>query len=166
MIVRRSSSRASKAARSTRAGRRTGAAPKRKSASRKSSKQTTSSKRTTSARALIGIKRAYDALGPGDGLLVLVDRLWPRGVSKSDLKVDAWVRDLAPSTALRQWYAHDVARYAEFRRRYLDELKRAADGVRALRAAIKGRKATLVTATRDVEHSQAPILREALMRGR
>lgn len=172
MIATRSSSVSSNAVRKRRAGRTRAAAPKRKAASRKSSKQTTPStqttpsKQTTSKRALIGIKRAYDAIGPEDGFLILVDRLWPRGVSKSELKIDAWVRDLAPSTALRRWYGHDVGRYAEFRRRYRSELERAADGLRALRAAIRGRKATLVTATRDVEHSQAPILREALMRGR
>jgi uncharacterized protein YeaO (DUF488 family) len=116
-------------------------------------------------RGTINIKRAYDALGPDDGVLVLVDRLWPRGIAKSELKVDTWVRDLAPSTELRRWYGHDVARYDEFRRRYQAELAKAGEALRALRLAIKGRKATLVTATRDVEHSQAPILRDALMRG-
>ena|SRR5689334_12566669 len=136
--------------------------PKRTGAARAAARPGKSSK-TASARALIGIKRAYDTFGPGDGALVLVDRLWPRGVSKNDLKIDAWVRDLAPSTALRQWYGHDVARYGEFRKRYVAELEKARDALDALRATLKGRKATFVTATRDVEHSQAPILRDVVM---
>src|SRR5277367_294564 len=78
--------------------------------------------RARTGRRLIGIKRVYDEPTPADGLRILVDRLWPRGVSKAAAKLDAWPRDLAPSTGLRVWYGHDPQRYAEFRRRYREEI--------------------------------------------
>ena len=110
----------------------------------------------------IAIKRAYDRPTPQDGLRILIDRLWPRGVSKAKLKLDAWPRDLTPSTALRKWYGHEPARFAEFRRRYHAELAEQEDQLDALRAMVKGRAATLITATRELDLSHAEVLRRLL----
>jgi uncharacterized protein YeaO (DUF488 family) len=110
----------------------------------------------------IGIKRAYDPPAPADGLRILIDRLWPRGISKAALKLDAWPRALSPSTALRKWYGHDPALFAEFRRRYRAELAKEKDELANLRAMIKGHRATLITATRELDLSHAVVLRELL----
>src|ERR1044072_9652835 len=81
------------------------------------------------AKAAIWVKRAYDPPGSDDGLRILIDRLWPRGITKNALKLDAWVKHLSPSNALRQWYQHDPEKFAEFRRRYIAELKSQAEGL-------------------------------------
>jgi uncharacterized protein YeaO (DUF488 family) len=114
-------------------------------------------------RASIAIKRAYDKPAPQDGLRILVDRLWPRGLSKAKLKLDAWPRDVAPSTALRKWYGHQPERFAEFQRRYRAELARSPEQLDALRGLIKGHTATLLTATRDLALSHAEVLRGILL---
>jgi uncharacterized protein YeaO (DUF488 family) len=114
------------------------------------------------AASTIAIKRAYDEPGPRDGLRILIDRLWPRGVSKAKLKLDAWPRDLSPSTSLRKWYRHEPARFAEFRRRYKAELAKHKEQLKALRAMIKGRAVTLITATRELDLSRAAALRRIL----
>ena len=111
----------------------------------------------------IAIKRAYDKPSPQDGVRILIDRLRPRGVSKAKLKVDAWPRELTPSTNLRKWYGHEPSRFAEFRRRYRVELAEHANGLAALRAMVKGRAATLITATREVDLSHAAVMREILL---
>jgi uncharacterized protein YeaO (DUF488 family) len=120
--------------------------------------------RTRNRRQLpsIGIKRAYDPPEPADGLRILIDRLWPRGISKVALKLDAWPRALSPSTELRKWYGHDPSRFAEFRRRYRAELAEEKEELGSLRAMIKGHKATLITATRELDLSHAIVLRELL----
>ncbi len=110
----------------------------------------------------IGIKRVYEAASADDGLRILVDRLWPRGVSKGKLGYDLWARDLSPSNDLRKWYGHDPKRWAEFRRRYRSELAAHRDELAALRTKTKGRAVTLLTATREVELSHATVLRELL----
>ncbi|HZR59488.1 MAG TPA: DUF488 family protein [Xanthobacteraceae bacterium] len=110
----------------------------------------------------IAIKRAYDKPSAADGLRILIDRLWPRGMTKAALKHDAWPRALTPSNDLRKWYGHDPERFAEFRRRYREELAAHQDELDALRALIKGRKATLVTATRELDLSHGEVLREIL----
>ena len=112
----------------------------------------------------IAIKRAYDGPMPQDGVRILIDRLWPRGVSKTKLKLDAWPRELAPSTELRKWYGHDPARFAEFRRRYKAELAERPEQLSALRAMVKGRAATLLTATRELDLSHAEVMRSILQR--
>ncbi|HET8920442.1 MAG TPA: DUF488 family protein [Xanthobacteraceae bacterium] len=112
----------------------------------------------------IAIKRAYDKPSPQDGVRILIDRLWPRGLSKAKLKIAAWPRELAPSTALRKWYGHEPARFAEFRRRYRTELAEHAKELDALRAMVRGRNATLITATREVDLSHAAVMREMLQR--
>jgi len=114
----------------------------------------------------IAIKRAYDQPAPQDGLRILIDRLWPRGLSKAKLKIAAWPRELTPSTELRKWYGHEPARFAEFRRRYRAELAGHADELRALRRMVRGRAATLITATREVDFSHAEVLRRILQRKR
>lgn len=103
----------------------------------------------------VQVRRVYDE--PSDGQRVLVDRVWPRGVSKADLVGVEWLRDVAPSTELRRWYGHDPAKFTEFRRRYRAELddNTALEHLRELAAA---GELTLLTATRDVEHSHAKVL--------
>jgi len=118
------------------------------------------------AASTIAIKRAYDKPGPRDGLRILIDRLWPRGVSKAKLKLDVWPRDLSPSTSLRKWYGHEPARFAEFRRRYKAELATHKEQLKALRAMIKGRAVTLITATRELDLSHAAVLRRILQQKR
>ena len=112
----------------------------------------------------IRVRRVYEAPSPDDGARVLVDRIWPRGLRKDAARLDEWARDAAPSTELRKWYGHDPARFDEFRRRYLDELsgreQRAELG--RLRALASARPVTLLTATRDVELSQAAVLAQVL----
>jgi len=115
-------------------------------------------------RSSIAIKRAYDKPSPQDGVRILIDRLWPRGLSKAKLKIAAWPRELAPSTDLRKWYGHEPTRFAEFRRRYRAELADHADELDALRAMVKGRTATLITATREVDFSHAEVLSRILQR--
>jgi uncharacterized protein YeaO (DUF488 family) len=110
----------------------------------------------------VAIKRAYQKPGPADGIRILVDRLWPRGVLKTKLAVDLWPRDLAPTTELRKWYGHEPQRFAEFRGRYRRELAEHAERLAALRELIAGRTATLVTATREIDRSHATVLREML----
>jgi len=110
----------------------------------------------------ISIKRVYEKASAADGVRILVDRLWPRGMSKTSLKYDAWPRQLAPSNELRKWYSHDPKRFAEFRRRYRGELAAHRDELASLRAKLKGGTATLLTATREIELSHATVLREIL----
>lgn len=112
----------------------------------------------------IGYRRIYDEPAPSDGVRVLVDRVWPRGLRKEDAHLDEWRREIAPSTDLRRWYGHDPARFDEFRRRYLAELRdpdrRAA--ARHLRERAHKDDLVLLTATRDVDHSQAAVLAQWL----
>jgi len=121
-------------------------------------------RRRTRRASSIAIKRAYDKPSPQDGVRILIDRLWPRGLSKAKLKIAAWPRELAPSTDLRKWYCHAPARFAEFRRRYRAEIADQANELDALRAMVKGRIATLITATREVDLSHAAVMREMLQR--
>jgi len=112
----------------------------------------------------IRVRRVYDAPSPSDGARVLVDRVWPRGLRKDAAHLDEWAKDAAPSTELRKWYGHDPARFDEFRRRYLDELSGAAQRkeLGRLRALAAARPVTLLTATRDVDISQAAVLAQVL----
>ncbi|WP_306306508.1 DUF488 domain-containing protein [Nocardia vinacea] len=108
----------------------------------------------------ITYRRIYEAPIPSDGTRVLVDRVWPRGIRKEDAHLDEWMRDIAPSTELRKWYGHQPERFAEFRRRYLAELRdtQHRDAVAQLRDIAREHPVTLLTATRDVDHSQAAVL--------
>lgn len=107
----------------------------------------------------VAVKRIYEPASAQDGTRVLVDRVWPRGIAKADAALDRWAKDVAPSTQLRKWYGHDPAKFAEFERRYRSELAGSA-ALEELRGT-SGRL-TLVTATRDVEHSQAAVLAAVL----
>ena len=118
----------------------------------------------TTAEHQIRVRRVYDEPEPADGARVLVDRLWPRGVSKQAAQLREWARDVAPSDELRRWYGHDPGKFEEFRLRYLAELDqpelRAA--VAQLRGLAAGGQVTLLTATKDVQHSQAAVLADHL----
>lgn len=109
------------------------------------------------------IKRAYEPASPEDGSRFLVDRLWPRGVRKDALALTAWLKDIAPSDALRRWFGHDPARWTEFRRRYRAELKTQRTALQPLREALKRGSVTLVYSAHDEAHNQAVVLREYLL---
>lgn len=113
----------------------------------------------------IRLKRAYEPPTQSDGTRVLVDRLWPRGVKKVDAALDHWMKDLAPSTALRKWFAHDPARWTEFRIRYAEEVHQHGDKLSQLRALARKGSVTLVYAAHDEAHNNAVALR-ALLLGR
>ena len=119
-------------------------------------------KRKRPARALIRIKRAYETPVGDDGLRILIDRLWPRGLKKSELKLDAWVKHLSPSNELRKWYQHDPKKFSQFRKRYLAELEAQGEELNELRAAVKGKTVTLLTATKELDLSHATVLRDLL----
>jgi uncharacterized protein YeaO (DUF488 family) len=114
------------------------------------------------ASANLKLKRAYDPPAAADGKRILVDRLWPRGVKKADAAIDEWMKDLAPSTALRKWFGHDPARWPEFRRRYLKELDRHSEQLDRLRALARQGPVTLVYAAHDEAHNDAVVLRDFL----
>jgi uncharacterized protein YeaO (DUF488 family) len=113
----------------------------------------------------VTVARIYDTATAG-GFRVLVDRVWPRGMSKESARLDLWLKDVAPSTDLRRWYGHDPARFEEFRRRYEAELTEppAAGALRRLADLASARHVVLVTATKDVSHSQAAVLATLLNR--
>jgi len=113
----------------------------------------------------IRMKRAQEPAAAADGHRVLIDRLWPRGVSRERARLDAWERDLAPSTELRKWFGHDPARFEEFRRRYVEELRGQRPRLTGLRRRARNGTVTLVYAARDVEHNDAVVLAEVLRRG-
>lgn len=112
----------------------------------------------------IRLKRAYDEPANSDGMRVLVDRVWPRGVSKEKAALDEWVKSVAPSTELRKWFGHDPNKWNEFRRRYLAELEDAehADGVARLQELHEAGRLTLIYAARDTAHNQAVVLKNVL----
>jgi uncharacterized protein YeaO (DUF488 family) len=113
----------------------------------------------------VRIKRAYEPADAADGYRVLIDRLWPRGVSKAEAGIDEWCRDLAPSAELRRWFGHDPARFVEFRTRYVDELRHRRAALGVLRRRARGGPLTLVYGARDEEHNDAVVLRGVLTRG-
>jgi uncharacterized protein YeaO (DUF488 family) len=111
------------------------------------------------------VRRIYEATEVDGSYRVLVDRLWPRGVSKAKAALDEWAKDVAPGSDLRRWYGHDPARFQEFARRYRGELGRepAAEAAARLRGLARDHRVTLLTATRDVERSGARVLRDVLL---
>ena len=111
----------------------------------------------------IMLKRAYNPPSSRDGKRILIDRLWPRGVKKSDAAIDRWIKDIAPSTALRKWFGHDPARWREFRRRYAAEIRDHADPLAELRAAARKGPITLIFGARDEFHNDAVVLRDVLL---
>jgi uncharacterized protein YeaO (DUF488 family) len=113
----------------------------------------------------VRLKRGYEPAGPTDGYRVLIDRLWPRGVSREKAKLDAWEKELAPSTELRRWFGHDPERFEEFRRRYIGELRRQRPRLTALRRRARDGTLTLVYAAHDADTNDAVVLAEVLRRG-
>jgi len=111
----------------------------------------------------IHLKRAYDPPSPGDGVRILVDRLWPRGVRKADAAIDRWLKETAPSTELRRWFAHEPSRFDEFRRRYRAELSHHRDQLDELRAIAQRGRLTLIYAARDQVRNEAAVLRDVLV---
>jgi uncharacterized protein YeaO (DUF488 family) len=111
---------------------------------------------------MIRIRRIYDPPLPADGKRILVDRLWPRGVSKEAARVDEWLREIAPSNDLRTWFGHEPARWEEFRVRYRKELETHGDIVSRLRAEARKGTVTLLFAAKDTERNNAVVLKELL----
>jgi uncharacterized protein YeaO (DUF488 family) len=110
----------------------------------------------------IDVKRAYDPPTRSDGYRVLIDRLWPRGITKDDLQVDVWLKDLAPSADLRKWFGHDPKKWDEFRRRYARELEGHAAALEQLVERARAGRVTLVFGAKDTEHNNAVALKEHL----
>jgi uncharacterized protein YeaO (DUF488 family) len=110
----------------------------------------------------IRLKRAYEPPSVEDGLRVLVDRLWPRGLGKSEAAIDRWLKEVAPSNELRRWFGHDPRKWDEFRRKYEAELSDQTDPLKELRQAAREGPLTLVYSARDQEHNQAVVLRDVL----
>lgn len=113
--------------------------------------------------ARIHLKRAYEAASKSDGTRILVDRLWPRGVSKADAAIDEWMKDIAPSRELRTWFGHDPERWEEFQQRYCEELDAHADLLSQLRSIARKGRLTLIYSARDEAHNDAVLLRKRLL---
>ncbi|SED03301.1 Uncharacterized conserved protein YeaO, DUF488 family [Rhizobiales bacterium GAS191] len=111
---------------------------------------------------MIQIKRIYEPAEPDDGFRVLVDRIWPRGLKKADTAIDLWLKEIAPSTALRHWFDHDPARWEDFRKRYKAEVEPQSDTLAMLRSKARRGTVTLLYAARDIEHNNAAALERIL----
>ena len=111
----------------------------------------------------VALKRAYEAASDSDGTRVLVDRLWPRGVTKARARIDVWLKDVAPSTQLRKWFGHDPGKWTEFQRRYRAELK-GSEALAELRKLAREGHVTLVYGAKDEEHNDAVVLAKLLRR--
>ena len=114
---------------------------------------------------MIKLKRAYEKPARDDGERILVERLWPRGLTKLQAKVDLWLKDVAPSAELRKWFGHDPDRWDEFRRRYQKELRSKEDLIKVLKRKAKAGTITLIYAARDEEHNGALVLKQFLQKG-
>lgn len=112
----------------------------------------------------VRVRRVYDEVEDDDGVRVLVDRIWPRGMTKAKAALDEWCKDVAPSTELRTWYSHDPAKFAEFTKRYQTELKdaRRGDALRHLRVLAADQQLTLLTGTKEPDISEAAVLADIL----
>jgi uncharacterized protein YeaO (DUF488 family) len=108
------------------------------------------------------LKRVYDKAAPEAGVRFLVERLWPRGIKKTDLRLDDWLKDVAPSAALRRWFAHDPKKWAEFQQRYFAELDSHPEACEQIRSAARRGRVTLVYSSHDTEHNNAVALKEYL----
>lgn len=111
---------------------------------------------------MITLKRTYEKAAPEDGTRFLVERLWPRGIKKADLQIEAWLKDVAPSDALRRWFAHDPKKWPEFQRRYFAELHQHPEAWEPVRNASRRGRVTLVYSAHDTEHNNAVALKEYL----
>lgn len=118
--------------------------------------------RAAPARAPIHTKRVYEPASPADGVRFLVERLWPRGLRKESLRIEGWLREVAPSTELRRWFGHDPAKWDAFRQRYRAELEAQPDAWRVLLDAARHGPVTLLYSAHDVTHNNAIVLQEYL----
>lgn len=111
----------------------------------------------------IQIKRVYEDISKTDGFRILVDRVWPRGMTKEKAAIDLWLKEIAPTTELRKWFGHDPEKWKEFKKRYKKELKQNEEAVNQVKQQIKKGKVTLVYSAKDEEHNQAVVLQEFLL---
>jgi uncharacterized protein YeaO (DUF488 family) len=113
---------------------------------------------------MVKTKRVYAPSSKNDGKRILIDRLWPRGMKKEEAKIDEWIKDIAPSNDLRKWFAHDAVKWPEFKKRYINELKKNSELLERLRAEAKKGTLTLLFAAKDIEHDNAVVLKELIER--
>lgn len=111
---------------------------------------------------MVNIKRVYDAPDEDDGKRILVDRLWPRGMTKEKAQVDLWLKEIAPTTELRKWFEHDPEKWEAFKKRYIKELQENKEPVSILKDAVKRGKVTLLYGAKDEEHNEALVLKNVL----
>jgi uncharacterized protein YeaO (DUF488 family) len=111
---------------------------------------------------MLKIKRVYDPISPDDGKRVLVDRLWPRGIKKEKAQIDEWLKEISPSSELRKWYSHDPAKWAEFKKRYKEELAGKSELLKKIKAEAKKQTVTLLFSTKELELNNAVALKEIL----
>jgi len=111
---------------------------------------------------MIKLKRAYDPASGGDGTRILVERLWPRGVKKEDLQLDAWLKDVAPSTELRKWFSHDADKWTSFQRKYFAELDQKPEALEPILKASSRGRVTVIFSHHDTEHNNAVALKTYL----
>jgi len=112
--------------------------------------------------AMIKIKRIYNRASSDDGKRIYVDRLWPRGMKKEEVKIDEWLKDISPSDALRKWFGHDPSKYEEFKRRYTQELENHSEILEKIKIEGKRKTVTLLFSARDVNYNNATVLKEIL----
>lgn len=110
----------------------------------------------------IKIKRVYETSDKNDSVRILIDRLWPRGLTKQKAKIDIWIKEIAPSSSLRKWFAHNPARWQEFKEKYQQELHSKKDLLREVRDKVRRQKITLIYAAKDTQHNNAVVLKEYL----
>ncbi len=111
---------------------------------------------------MIRIKRIYDPAAPDDGKRIYIDRLWPRGMKKEEVKMDEWLKEVSPSDSLRKWFGHEPSKYAEFKKRYTKELEKQSEVLERIRKESKKETVTLLFSAKDVEHNNATVLKELL----
>ena len=111
---------------------------------------------------MVKIKRIYDPVSPDDGKRIYVDRLWPRGMKKEEVKIDEWLKDISPSDSLRKWFGHDPSKYKEFKSRYAKELEKHSQVLERIRKEAKKETVTLLFSAKDVKHNNAIVLQELL----
>ncbi len=111
---------------------------------------------------MIKIKRIYEPASPDDGKRIYIDRLWPRGMKKEDVKIDEWLKEISPSGALREWFGHDPSKYGEFKKRYIQELESHAEILERIKKEGKRKTVTLLFSAKDEEHNNATVMREIL----
>jgi uncharacterized protein YeaO (DUF488 family) len=111
---------------------------------------------------MVKIKRIYDPASPDDGKRIYVDRLWPRGMKKEEVKMDEWLKDISPSDGLRKWFGHDPSKYKEFKSRYIKELDKHSEVLERIREESKKETVTLLFSAKDTEHNNATVLKEML----